>query len=194
MQPGRIFITIILIVSFLLGVFFIHQKERDKRFSGTTAVSQLPYAPPDVLKNYLPIVAMGYGLGTHASGAHKTGITIEARDGQKSLIPMSPNDDFLLNLFDAFLKHTGEHADFHVFATQILYKADMLKNTEYVLFNSDKTCQARFYHSTSESVCVTARDATAICMVLARIRLPLLFANKEFFTDEYWESLFSIQT
>ena len=201
MRPGRIFIILILFFVSILGVLFIQQKEHEKWFSAVAHYGESEKAatpeprplPPDVLKNYLPVVTIGYGFGAHASGAQKTGIVIETIDGQKSLIPISPDDVLLLTSLDKFLKHINVRPDFHTFATHIIHKADLLKNTQYVLFDINKTCQARF-HQANESTCATARDAAAICMVLVHMHLPSLFANKELFSKEYWESLFFIQT
>ena len=184
MKLERIFITTIVFVCIFVSAYLLRQKEQDKQLN---TVLQNTEQPP-IWKDYLQILSMGYGFG-YRSGTRKIGITIITTSGQNSLIPTSPDDDFLLKTFNELLKPAG--SDFRVFADHIFRQAQLFQNTEYVLFENNNACQARFHHLNS-SVCVSTRDAVAICMVLTQKRILPLFAHKDFFTKKYWEALFAV--
>lgn len=199
MQPGRIFITIIVLLCLLGAIFLIHNKEWEKRLHGITASNQPETAspslvlPPEISENYRRIATIGYGFATDKkTGSRKMGITFDTENQEQSLIPISQEDIFLLTTFHDLLKNMSDDPTIRAYATFILHRAQELENTEFVSFENNETCQARF-HKTHTSTCVNARDAVAICMVFAKIRVLHLFAHKDLFSREYWESLFEIQ-
>lgn len=144
-------------------------------------------------EKYVLVETMGYGFAIHRSYERRAGITVITTEGMKSLLPISLEDVTTLILLSESLKKRDIQLDlFKKFEQQ----AKKLVDSEYVLFNKDGPCQVQFRNK-EKGACTTVTEAVGVCIIFSHTKgkhMPFLFAQKELFSKQYWESLFTTKT